>query len=310
VQKPLPPATWAALSPPANAAFPYTFFVDAADHAVFPFVPNALPFNLGNAWVLMDAAFLAYSGERVISDTWKRAVPDAQVRYFSGRTTECYVASTANWIVLAWRGTQVDDFWSSVLDWLTDARFFPIRDADGHFVHSGFLDAIGQVWAGVRAHIAGLQQASRRPLWITGHSLGAALATIAANRCSHDPALGHVGTYTFGSPRVGDPGFGQQIGTPVFRVQNNTDLVTHLPLGLIYDHVGEREFIDAGGHLHPGFAMPAWLLPLDPHVIGQLRHLVAGRLIALPAVPGVLADHAPINYATLLWNIFDRSPHT
>jgi hypothetical protein len=304
VQKPLPPATWPALSPPANPAFPYTFFADAAAH---PFQPGDDSFNLRNAWWLMDAAFLSYSGEHVIRDTWNRVVPAIDVRYFAGRTTECYVAASPDWIILAWRGTQVDQFWPSVLDWLSDARFFPTPDADGHLVHSGFLEATGQVWGDVRSHIATLQQTTRRPLWITGHSLGAALATVATNRCSHDQVLGLLGTYTYGSPRVGDPEFGHQISTPLFRFQNNTDLVTHLPIGLIYEHVGEREFIDAGGHVHRHLAMPDWLIPVDPRVIGQLRHLLTGRLNALPAVPGFLADHAPVNYATLIWNVYDRT---
>jgi hypothetical protein len=217
------------------------------------------------------------------------------------------VAASASWIIVAWRGTQVDDFWASLLDWLTDVRVFPARDQDGNLVHSGFLGAIDDVWASVRRHVAELQRKAARPLWMTGHSLGAALATIASNRCSHDPALGLVGTYTYGSPRVGDTAFGGQISIPVYRFQNNTDLVTHLPLGLVYDHVGTREFIDAGGYLHESLALPDWLLPVDLTAIPRLRQLLVQREKELLTVPGCLADHAPINYSTLIWNIYDAA---
>jgi len=304
MQKPLPPATWAALSPPANPSFPYTFFADGVQHS---FQPKDTSFNLRNAWWLMDAAFLSYSNAASIVRTWGSVSPEIHPRYFQGSTTECYVAASPDWIILAWRGTQVDDFWPSVLDWFTDARFFPVPDDDGNLVHSGFLEAIRQVWSEVRAHLEALQRERQRPLWITGHSLGAALATLASNLCSHHPALCLAGTYTYGSPRVGDGAFGRVISTPVYRFQNNTDLVTHLPIGLVYDHVGQREFIDAGGHLHRHVALPDWLSPTDPLTLVRLQGLLGSHEVRPAAVPGPLADHAPINYSTLIWNVYDRS---
>ena len=87
---------------------------------------------------------------------------------------------------------------------------------------------------------------------MTGHSLGAALATVAANLlCADQPGgLGIRGLYTYGSPRVGDNGFGRRITVPVYRFRNNTDLVTHVPLGLVFHHVGRLQFIDSGGSIH------------------------------------------------------------
>lgn len=302
-QKPLPPATWEALSPPAGPAFPYTFFEHAGEH---PFDARDTAFALRNAWWLGDAAFLAYSTASTIAAVWKGVSDRIEVKNFSGESTQCYVADGPEWIVLAWRGTQVDDFWASTLDWLTDARFFPRADAHGDLVHWGFLDAIGEVWGEVREHVESLQRREPRPLWITGHSLGAALATIASNLCHDRPGLGLAGTYTYASPRVGDAGFCRVIETPVYRFQNNSDLVTHLPIGLVYDHVGTREFIDAGGHLHRDLAMPNWLLPFDPDALRTLCRRAAGGMRP-GAMPGVLADHAPINYATLIWNCYDRA---
>ena len=305
--KQLPPQTAHALNPPADAS--YVFFEHVVEH---PFQPGDPSVNLRNAWWLMDAAFLSYSNDPVITREYQK-VDGASVQHFSGRhSTQCYVASTADWIVLAFRGTQVDDFWQSVLDWTTDARFVPVPDSHGGWVHAGFKSAVEEVWRDVSGHVRSLQTTKRRPLWICGHSLGAALATLAANLCSGDAALGLTGLYTFGSPRVGDRRFGGRIAPPVvFRFQNDSDLVTHVPLGLVFHHVGALQFIDGGGHLHQNVArqgqlllrMGAALSPIAAHNMSGLLHDGADDL----PLPGFLADHAPINYAILLWNCYEAS---
>src|SRR2546427_14734 len=81
--------------------------------------------------------------------------------------------------------------------------------------------------------------------------LGAALATLAANLCSDQPNhLGLKGLYTYGSPRVGDQAFGKRIPSKVWRFRNNSDIVTHVPIGIVFRHVGALEFIDGAGHAH------------------------------------------------------------
>jgi len=304
--KRLPPQTAHALNPPASDSFRYVFFENVADH---PLQPGDTALNLRNAWWLMDAAFLSYSNDATIKQEFQK-VEGAAVQVFSGRhSTQCYVASTDDWIVLAFRGTQVDDFWQSVLDWTTDARFVPVLDLHGDWVHAGFKSAVEEVWRDVSGHIRSLQTTKRRPFWICGHSLGAALATVAANVCSSDAALAFTGLYTFGSPRVGDRHFGTRIAPPtVFRFQNDSDVVSHVPLGLVFHHVGGLQFIDGSGHLHRHVAGRAQLLlragamlsPVAAHSLSGLLH--DGDDLPLP---GFLADHAPINYAILLWNCYE-----
>jgi triacylglycerol lipase len=306
--KPLPPQTARALNPPANSSsFRYTFFENVAEH---PFQPGDTSLNLRNAWWLMDAAFLSYSDEATITLEYQK-ITGAAVRVFFGkRSTQCYVVATDAWIVLVFRGTQVDDFWQSVLDWTIDARFVPVLDSHGDWVHAGFRAATGEIWPEVSSHIKALQTAKHRPLWICGHSLGAALATVAANLCADDASLGFAGLYTYGSPRVGDRRFGKEI-TPsaVFRFQNDSDLVTHVPLGLVFDHVGSLQFIDGSGHLHANVERRAQLLLQAAAAISPAAALSVSGLLAdsgpdLP-LPGFLADHAPINYAILTWNCYE-----
>ena len=112
---------------------------------------------------------------------------------------------------------------------------------------------------------------------------------------------------------VGDPDFGVGVRVPVFRFRNDSDLVPHLPLGLLFRHVGQLQFIDGAGHLHRDLTL-AMEMMLDPgaHLISAKESLTmqaqirGGRGFELP-VAGFLADHAPINYSILVWNCYDRS---
>jgi triacylglycerol lipase len=215
-------------------------------------------------------------------------------------------------IVLAFRGTQVDRFWPSVIDFAVDAHFVPVPDSHGHLVHAGFLKAFQEVWPEVEQQLRTEQARASRPLWITGHSLGAALAAIAANVCSDDATLRLHGAYTYGSPRVGHRDFCQRVTVPVYRFRNDVDLVPHLPLGLVVDHVGKLLYLDADGHLHHNAPSPLEvLLDLGPRLLSRLegdtmKNLMQPGGANLP-VPGQFADHAPINYSVLLWNQYDAA---
>ncbi len=309
MQKPLPRQTPQALNPPANVIEPYTFFETVRDH---PFQGLDTALNLRNAWWLSDAALLAYSSEAAVKSAFKAAGISGDVAYFHGlSSTQVYVISMPDAVVLSFRGTQVDNFWSSVLDFAVDAQFLPAPDSHGDLVHGGFLAALGEVWPQVAAHLSAEQARSPRPLWMTGHSLGAALATLAANLCCDDPSLGLQGVYTFGSPRVGDSAFGANIRVPVFRFRNDSDIVPHLPLGLLFRHVGSLQFVDGAGHLHSNLtsAMELMLDPgghfLSPEEAVTLQALLrTGKAFEFP-LPGFLADHAPINYSVLIWNRYD-----
>jgi triacylglycerol lipase len=311
MQKPLPRQTPRALNPPAGVLTPYTFFENATGH---PLDPLDSGLNLRNAWWLCDAALLAYSAEAAVNAAFTTAGIEGEVAHFRGmHSTQAYVMSMPEALVLAFRGTQVDDFWSSVLDFTVDARFLPVPDSRGDFVHAGFLAALREVWPQTVAHLRDEQARRPRPLWITGHSLGAALATLAASLGHDDPALRLQGVYTFGSPRVGDEAFRDRMRVPVFRFRNDSDIVPHLPLGLLFRHVGSLQFIDGAGHLHRNLTAAREVM-LDPgaHLLSAkdamtLRGVMRSEGDVDLPLPGFLADHAPINYSVLLWNCYEAS---
>jgi hypothetical protein len=151
-------------------------------------------------------------------------------------------------------------------------------------VHTGFLEDFNAIKDAVITQVRkcmGSRPASTRPtfpgVFITGHSLGGALAILCALECWRQ-ALPVSGVYTFGQPRVGNAAFAalydrtRMINGPVlrditFRVVNQNDIVPRTPgLLLGYRHGGTELFLPAsldggigtGWQLNPGPWLRAW----------------------------------------------------
>ena len=127
--------------------------------------------------------------------------------------------------VLAFRGTEVNS-WQDIKSDL-NARFY--KGEGGAKVHSGFSGAFQHVKDQIRKTLQSMESYS---LYITGHSLGGALAIIASKEFERDNL---AACYTFGSPRVGSEEFGEQIKAPVYRIVNSADGVPHMPPSWIVD---------------------------------------------------------------------------
>jgi pimeloyl-ACP methyl ester carboxylesterase len=125
--------------------------------------------------------------------------------------------------VLAFRGTEANKPEDVLADGLAMAVPWDPTDPSKGRIHEGFARAYGQVREGVHKVLA----AHRGRVLITGHSLGAGLATLAASEhAGRNPAL-----TTFGSPRVGDEAFKATLAgvTTIHRFVDCCDLVTRIP---------------------------------------------------------------------------------
>jgi len=111
-------------------------------------------------------------------------------------------------------------------------------------VHGGFIVAYQSVAADIRKSLSGLAGV---PLYVTGHSLGAALAVVATYNLENDGDYIQfrrmiAACYTFGSPRVGNRKY--DFRAPIYRVVNTTDIVTAIPLlAMGYVHIGDVRFL-------------------------------------------------------------------
>ncbi|MGC1308496.1 MAG: lipase family protein [Phormidesmis sp.] len=203
-------------------------------------------------------------------------------RYFNnrGRDTQAYMFRTDQFMVLAFRGSQEPQDWMT--NFTTQLRNFTIRK-DGVTtassyqgrVHTGFFLAWAIIEKSVLAQIRrwrkDLADAGKLlpPLYITGHSLGGALATMAAAALV-DNGIQVAGVYTFGQPRVGDRTFVTQLnlntGGRVFRFVNHNDIVPHVPPPFsvwnptrFYGHVGTAQYFNAKGAIIANYRLIARL---------------------------------------------------
>lgn len=141
---------------------------------------------------------------------------------FDADGTQAILVSFNSFIVLAFRGTET----TSIKDIKTDTKAKTTECETGGNIHSGFKEAFENVSFEIQKYL-NEDELKDKPLLITGHSLGGALATIATKRLRHKAGI--AACYTFGSPRVGDEEWIANIKTPIYRLVNAADCVTMLP---------------------------------------------------------------------------------
>jgi len=196
------------------------------------------------AWIMAQMAKLAYIPfeesdlgmeqlEYSLQSGWFNLM-----KTFNKKGTQAFLAKNDEFAVLAFRGTQPTR-WEDVR---TDLRALKQKTIEGK-VHRGFKEAFDDV----RDEIFDIVDKSigkDLPLYITGHSLGAALATVATQELEEKFDDLIAACYTFGSPRVGDGKYEKSIKAPFYRIVNTTDIVTLVPLFLgTFVHVGDPRYL-------------------------------------------------------------------
>jgi hypothetical protein len=146
------------------------------------------------------------------------------IKTFDVEDTQAFIAVTDDFVVLSFRGTESN----KPKDIKSDFKAMKVKCVSGGMIHSGFSEAFDVVSQQVQTALND-PDVAKKPLFITGHSLGGALATIAAKRLTHNSGI--AGCYTFGSPRVGDTNWVAGLRAPVYRVVNAVDCVTMMPPG-------------------------------------------------------------------------------
>jgi hypothetical protein len=174
------------------------------------------------------------------------------VKTFDNNGTQAIILENNSHVFLAFRGTEA----TSIKDVKADANGVMVECETGGKVHSGFNQAFNQTAVEIQSYL-NQEPCVNKPLFITGHSLGGALATIATKQLKHKAGI--AACYTYGSPRVGDANWAYNIKAPVYRLVNAADPVTVLPPG--------KEFIE----------LSAWLVGLLPYVGDAIKKVLLSK---------------------------------
>ncbi len=251
----------------------------------FDFDAKTRSFSKKNAYGLGRASQLAYKdGEDVKTkiDSW--GFPEFEI--FDNNDTQAFIAGNNDMLLLAFRGTE------SMKDWMTDANFDLIGGPGGK-VHEGFSTALSCVWRDVWGYIR--EDRNGRALWITGHSLGAALAALAVAKLRLEKDEPVNGLYTFGHPRTGDKDFARNFNADfslqAFRYVNNNDIVARVPFrAMNYSHVGTFKYFDKGGNERHDIS---WWDKVKDRLSGRLEDILK------PGTDGI-KDHSMEKYVKCL----------
>lgn len=218
---------------------------------------------------------ITYENPKTSTDKFKR-LDFSIVNFFDHKGAQGYLLQNdvSKEYVLSFRGTEVTE----PSDVLADLKVRKNAEASLGLVHRGFKKEIDKLWSLIINASADIDRLS-----VTGHSLGAAMATIAASRIqSKVEAL-----VTFGSPRVGTKEFVNNLAVTHYRVQNNCDDVTKVPfLFLGFRHHGTHVYMNFHGELR---TMTGWQRVKD-----MIRSRLKARLKGEKFI-GVF-DHLMANY--------------
>jgi hypothetical protein len=196
-----------------------------------------------NALFLARACDLAYLPE-VEGTPRFRSELGLDAKLISVDNTQLYVAQNDGAVVVAFRGSEAPTSLDGLKDWLlTNANNYLILPEGqsgtefaaagvGARFHRGFLDALEMIWKPLFSAVDHASKTKERPLWVTGHSLGGALALMAAWRLQRNFLAVHE-IITFGAPMIGNDtaarAFELEFSGKIFRYVDLEDVVPHLP---------------------------------------------------------------------------------
>ena len=238
--------------------------------------PYRTKLDQGNAYWMARLASCIYQSQAgsdqpdeagILNDLRAEDSQFVSVHGVSQNSAQAAVVEHETYLALVFRGTDEG------ADWIDNLNAFPDQALFGAF-HRGFLHSVLDIWDPLFEQYSVLNRQEPRGLFITGHSLGGAMATVASSILIHqDEAF--TSTYTFGQPRTVTRDtsrvYNVEAKGKTFRFQNNNDIVTRAPARVMgYSHVGTSLYITQQGRIHqdPG----RWLQFLD-RTIGAMESL-------------------------------------
>ncbi len=246
-------------------------------------------FSWKTATFMAKLSYHAYDGEKEFRTVFSKEWDD--ISFLSNGGTECYILSCPKNYVVVFRGTQPtswEDIKADAFFVKSKREWMPNNNHTGSKgkIHSGFRHALNDIWDALWDHYN--QNGKGKQLVVTGHSLGAALATLYSDRIDDKNSV----CYTFGSPRVGNKELIKNMNFTCFRFRNNNDIVTRVPpewLGFTHKST-ELKYFNVDGIVRHGFSRGYMF---TQWVIGTYRSLMRDKTW------DAFADHSMGDYYKL-----------
>ena len=192
----------------------------------------------------------------------KHKIKYSTIKFFSKGSAQCYGIKFPKYTLIAFRGTEPTQFG----DILADVKAWPSSAETVGHVHGGFKTELDKLWPALTKWLG--KSIKSRKFVICGHSLGAAMATIAATRIHIDNK--DISLYTYGCPKVGTLAWTKQFdGIDAYRFVNNNDIVPQVPPGGYYEHIGDLFYISYTDHIQTNTTF-----------LHRMRDRIKGRLKA------------------------------
>jgi hypothetical protein len=214
--------------------------------------------NYRGEWPNMSTHFdekkAVFDGKKavVLSELSRAAYPDRlysfelwhpeELKPFETENFTGFITSNKEMTVVSFRGTNIDlrnyeELKKSIGQWLRNFDFSQeyIDGNGGYRIHRGYYRELFDFYDEL-VGLIGDQYSDGLPLYLTGHSAGAALATLAGNFLAHDKrtSITPAATFVYSSPRVGDRKFTAQYPIPLFRFERGYDIVPHFPFSPLF----------------------------------------------------------------------------
>ncbi len=268
----------------------------------YPFNSDSETFDAAKATFLAESSLLIYVKDNKRIESILETAGAREIRFFDEGGTFAFLATMDQAMVLVFRGTETGD----QIDYLTDAKIIKKPFGTLGRAHSGFVDALDLVREDVNQTIKSIDPQNKLTLWMGGHSLGGALATLYALQCDREVN----GVYTIGAPRVGNKRLAKSGSRlKLYRIVHDNDIIARLPSPPFYFHFGTMHFITSEGKL---IKDPEQKKKWESRRKGHLlylenvfqRHWANGEFNAIPI--DYFADHSPLLYAKSLKSILEN----
>lgn len=247
----------------------------------------ATDFSWRTAYSLARASELAYEPGAVVKNTAVNMWGFTSAKFFDAEDTQGFLAETPGALLISFRGSE------SLGDWILNLDISSEKFADFGRVHAGFLHGYRIVSSYITAVAVAARERNAK-ICLTGHSLGGALAVIAAADLTRKGIAFQA--YTFGQPRFCDDAFVNRaeavLSSHIFRFINHQDIVPCIPPH--FEAIGTRIQFDGSGLLTATEAAPiAKDEPLSEQQFWELKSEI--RRLKSSSVEGSLSFQGLLN---------------